>query len=480
MSKKKNEDQAAGNEPDPSENLHAGQHVAHNNIIDQSTLNDKVKASNPYGIADYVKAAYCKITGEPKPQGVRFDAKSPEFSPGGPFEALGYAVAQLKAGDSREAREQIFDGLVKEFYGDENGLIQLGSLRGLLDPWLPGEPCPDQPEQEAYPTLADLDETLKKTEYIWGPYIMKAGLNAIAGDVGAGKTVLAMDLHRRQWFDLAWPDDKPIEEPGKRAIWLMSDQRLGQLRDTANNMGVPLKSVVIAAEKDSPTVPLLFNEQAAMDRLRKMVKDIEPWAVIVDTFTSSMGSGEQSKPEVINPITMQLLDIAITYNVAIILLCHTNSEGRIYGKALERKTEHTMSLVLTDKADTSSPRNLHCRRSRQHEFTRSFGIVYDRKGYAYCDPYEEAKEGSGALPRGVKTDRDLAAVSLVLTSANKNGASLGEVSKALETDGRTADAAKKAAQRVLEKLREQGRAVNHEKQWYASGQQPPGVDVSTF
>jgi len=309
---------------------------------------------------------------------------------------------------------------------------------------------------------------------------MDGGLNAIAGDVGAGKTVFAMDLHRRQFKGSGWPDGKPIAEPGKKVVWVMADQRLGQLVEAAENMEVPLDSIVIAAEKGRSTVPLTFDDQTSMGRLRQIVSDVRPWAVIVDTFTSAMGSREQSKPEVINPVTMHLLDIATTFKIPVILLCHTNAEGSIYGKALARKSEHQLSLVLSNRHDKSSPRNVHCLRSRRYEDTQSLGVIYDRRGYTYGQPHEEVEDSiRQAQPKGQKTDTDTSTLSLLLEASGKSGISLGEAAQAIKND-RSDDAAKKAAQRALERLRENGVAVNSEKQWYKAGQSPDGTEVSSF
>lgn len=309
------------------------------------------------------------------------------FKPGGDFKALGYAVNQLKAGDSPDNALVTLNNMRAD---PANNPGQLELLDGLAERlveagFLPHEALP----VEEYPTLETLVELFGETEYVWEPYIMKGGLNTIAGDVGAGKTVFAMDLHRRQWHGLTWPDEKPVEESGRKIIWLMADQRIPQLTECAKNMGIPLDSIVIASTKDDARFPLFFDDRMAFDRISRMIRQVKPWAFVVDTFTSAMSEGDQNKPEIINPVTTKLLDIAQTYNVPFILLCHTNSEGGIYGRALGRKAEHQLSIVLSKKRDMTSPRNIHCKRSRRHELTESHGVIYDRTGYSYCKPYEE-------------------------------------------------------------------------------------------
>lgn len=331
--------------------------------------------------------------------------KSPEFKQGGPLEALGFVYRQCKPGDSRETVATIVQQLRADYAGDPEQAAALEQLEESLsrhreegsgpprdvsshDAALPVEFGGD----ETLPTLADAYVVLGETRYAWDGYIMRAGLNTIAGDSGSGKTCLAMDLHRRQFHGLAWPDGQDVEEPGRKVVWLMADQRLGQLCDEAKSLGVPMESIILATELGSVTVPLLLSEREHLARLNHLVGQSKPWAVIIDTFTSAMGSGEQSKPEVINPIATCLLDMAITHDVPVILLTHTNDAGGIFGKALGRRAEHQLSLTLSDRHDIKSPRNLHPKRSRRLDQCQSFGIVFDRAGWEYGEPYEEPED----------------------------------------------------------------------------------------
>lgn len=506
MEKPKDGAQAAGNEPEPLKTMHGGQEKAHKNSIGQNTLNDKVKASNPYDIGDYVKAAYCKIKGEPKPQGVRFDAKSPEFSPGGPFEALGYAVAQLKAGDSLEIRGQIFDGLVKEFHGDGNGLIQLGSLRGLLDPWKPGEPCPDQKEpveqldategngevisHEPLPvefggddpldtyipaTLAEARQVIGETKYLWPSWIMRGGLTAIAGDVGAGKTEFVMDLWRRMYEGLPWPDNAAMDESGGKIVYLMADQRLGQLADLASSFGIPDESIVLAHEPGSVTAPLLLDDPKYLKAIAGIVQRVKPRALVIDTFTSAMGSREHNKPEIMNGVTSFLHDIAISNDIAVILLCHTNSEGGIYGKALGRKCEHQMSLVLSNRHEVKSPRNIHPKRSRRMDNLNSIGVFWGPDGWGYGEPHEEfidSARGDITVKKTIKDETSEQALSMAAIAGDKGFTQIELVTALMNDSGKQSEADKSKYQnqvsRAIRALIQAGKLREENRRYYQS------------
>lgn len=381
------------------------------------------------------------LRGEP----VKFSApRAKEYEPGGPYEALGMAAKRLKGVTDRAQAAGIFAGLLDEFRDDPAGLALLREVEsraeepGRVDSHevqpmaagaaaLPVEFGGEEPP-ETYPTLEQIAKIIGETVYVWKGYIMAAGLNSIGADPGAGKTTFMMDLHRRQWHGLAWPDGEPIEKTGRRVVWLMADQRLSQLVDSARAMGVPLDSIVIAAEKGSPTFPLTLenrqtdsHEVQPLERLLTIVDKVKPWALVIDSVTSAMGTNK-GKNEDLNPIKSYLLDIAIAHKIPVILLCHLNSNGNILGRVWERHCEHQLGLVLTDKSNNRSPRNLHVKRSRRLEDTQSFGINHSQAGWDYCEPHQEVDDTSQLILTKRGSVKDLvsrAALDMAAMAAEK-------------------------------------------------------------
>lgn len=404
------------------------------------------------------------------------------FLPGGDSEALGKALLQLKSDDPPESRSVLWDNLKSEFQDVKPQLSILEEIESASRSQtssttdIPFEFGGAEPP-EVYPTLVDAKRILGVTLYLWLHYIMRAGLVAIAGDVGCGKTLLMMDLHRRQFFGLSWPDGSPILQVGRNVLWLMADQRIGQLIDAAETMNIPLDSVILASEYERETAALTLDNPESLRRLDKIVRDSKPYALVIDTFTSAMGVKEHHKPEVMNPITSYLLDIAQTYQIPVILLCHTNSEGGIYGKALSRKCEHQLALVFSNKHDITSPRNLKCIRSRHIEKTRTFGITYEDHVFSYGEPHEMLDDANHAIQirKESKADQDIAGMALILEKSDANGIAIAEATSALKSEDRSEEAARKAAQRALHALCERGKAVKHEQKWYAAGFEPDSV-----
>lgn len=373
-----------------------------------------------------------------KPRGQEFDV-------GGPYEALGMAAKWLKDVSDRTQARELFASLKNEFSDNPAGLALLREVETRAEELsrradshevqpvaaaLPVEFGGQEP-QETYPTLEDIQKIIGDTVYLWDGYIMAAGLNSIGADPGAGKTTFMMDLHRRQWNGLTWPDGKPIQEPGRRVVWLMSDQRLSQLVDCAKSMGVPLDSIFIAAEKGYPTFSLTL-EGEFLERINTIVSQVKPWAFVIDSVTSAMGSNK-GKNEDLNPVKSFLLDIAIANKIPVILLCHLNQNGGILGRVWERHCEHQLGLVLSDKSDNRSPRNLHVKRSRRLEITQSFGINHSQAGWEYGEKHEEIDDTANPFITKRESVKDLvsrAALDMAAMAGEK-GFSQIELVKAL-------------------------------------------------
>lgn len=332
------------------------------------------------------------------------------FEPEGCYEALGYALRQLtvSTADSPETLNTLFKSLLDDYQGEPEQLGMLKQLRAELVRRKSGQAGQASPEPEPVKlfTMADARQVLGETVYTWRPYLMQGGLTAIAGDVGSGKTAFTMDLHRRQWHRLTWPDGKEIAGGGRPIVWLMADQRLSQLADLMQVMGLPDESIVLASERESVTSPLLLDDPASLDRIAYIVREAAPWAIVIDTFTSAMGSREHNKPEVMNGITAFLHDVAIANRIPVILLTHTNAEGGIYGKALGRKCEHQLSIVLSDRRDIKSPRNIHPKRSRYLDEAESLGVNYSPESWEYREAWPEVEDKTRADGTVKKTPRD--------------------------------------------------------------------------
>lgn len=484
MKQQKNGAQVATNEPEPLKAMHGGQEKAHKGSIGKKGQSDKpVEGPGQTDMSDYVNAAIAKITNQPKAQGVRFNAKSPEWAINGFCEALGRAVEQLKVSDSQEQREEILSALQADYSDMPEQVEQLKALGVALSgsETLPHEPLPvefggDDPLYTYNPgTLAEAMQVIGETKYLWPSWIMRGGLTAIAGDVGAGKTEFVMDLWRRMYKGLPWPDNAVMDESGGQIVYLMADQRIGQLGDLARSFGIPSESIVLAHEPGSITTPLLLDDPKYLKAIAGIVQRVKPRILIIDTFTSAMGSREHNKPEIMNGVTSFLHDIAISNDIPVILLCHTNSEGGIYGKALGRKCEHQLSLVLSNRHEVKSPRNIHPMRSRRMDDLNSIGVFWGPDGWNYGQPHEEfidAARGDITVKKTIKDETSEQALSMAAIAGDKGFIQIELVNALMSESGKKSEADKANYQnqvsRAIRALIQAGKLREENRRYYQS------------
>jgi hypothetical protein len=413
-----------------------------------------------------------------QPRGRLSKPRGEEFGEGGAYYALGVAVQMISEHSKREDVLELWEAAKDQFADDPAGLDLLREVEDVAG-LNPHEVIPVEfggpPPPLRLPTLKDLQAVIGATRYLWDGYIMAGGLTLIGSSPGAGKTCFAADLHRRWWRGLTWPDGTPIEarEEDRRrpVLYLMADRRPTQLSEVYQAMGLPADAVRLLAESDKPTSPLLLDEAGIFDTIRRAVEEYHPAWILIDTLTSALGGIDSLDPKRLNGPIGQLQDIAVTCDVPVIALAHLSSSGHAYGRQVEKYAEHFFTLTLSDPADPRSPRNLKARRSRRLESTRDLGVHYSPDGWEYGEPHEEVEQG-GKPPKGAKTENDVSAVALVLDKAGRSGVVLKELSDALATDDRSGQAAQKAAQRALDRLRENGTAVNSGGRWYKAGNEP--------
>lgn len=401
-----------------------------------------------------------------------------EFQPDQPFYALGVAAQRFGSERNPETIKALWQAVKSDFADDPAALEILREVEfaaGLVD--IPPEFGGPKPPL-SLPTLADLQGVIAQTRYLWNGYIMAGGITLIGAAPGAGKTCFHADLHRRWWHGLTWPDSSPIEateeERRRPVLYLMSDRRPTQISETYAAMNVPADSVILLADPGKPAVPMLLDDPGVFEMIEQAVEQYRPAWICIDTLTSALGGIDSMDPKRVNGPFGRLLDIAVSFDIPVIALAHLSASGHVHGRQAEKYSEHFLTLTLSDPSDARSPRNLKVKRSRRIENTNDLGVHFSQAGWEYGPAHEEVEPGAKS-PRGSKGEMDSAAVALILDKAGKTGATQKELADALAGASRDHDAAKKAAQRALDRLRENGSAVNAGGRWYKAGNQPHDV-----
>jgi len=104
-----------------------------------------------------------------------------------------------------------------------------------------------------FATAADLHRVATGTRWVWDGWIPTACVVGIASPEGTGKTRFALDLVRRVWLGMPWPDGQPMTLAQAPTLWVCSDGHHDEIAENLAALGLPDEAIVFPAPPDDPT-----------------------------------------------------------------------------------------------------------------------------------------------------------------------------------------------------------------------------------
>jgi len=271
-----------------------------------------------------------------------------------PFRSMAAHLARvsvdpgLKGGKRREAlataRAPLWEAMLAAF-ADREGLIK------AMDTADPEGPAPEAEPGPSFATVADVRRVQGETRWVWDGWIPTGRVFGLAGFEGTGKTRTAMDLHRRVWHRLTWPDNQaPTLAPGRPAVWLCSDGHHDELAELLPAFGLPDESVVFPSPPDEPyggtdiDAPELIGPGGLLE---EVIAAVNPWCVFIDTLTSAT-SLDLCDQRVMKGLKTPLVRLAQTFGVNVCLMLHLSREGQALGRRVKGITRTLMHLECPD------------------------------------------------------------------------------------------------------------------------------------
>jgi AAA domain len=226
-----------------------------------------------------------------------------------------------------------------------------------VDPMGPS-PVVDKSPIRSYATLEDISRIMSSQPWLWRGWIAAVVLNALASDPGTGKTRFALDLARRLWFGLPWPDNQPNEMPaGTRTLWVQGDRNFAEMLQCARDFGLPEEAVVLGSSPNDPTGSLDLDDLSTLAALRDRIMAASVALVVIDTVGMTTGRN-LCRPEEARDFFAPIIDLAGQTKVPILGLTHLSMNKEALGRRIVEKARVVIKMTQPDPEGQRDRRRL--------------------------------------------------------------------------------------------------------------------------
>ena len=236
-------------------------------------------------------------------------------------------------------------------------------------------------QNEPIQTLASLREKYGDDVNEWFIHgmIPKGSVTLLHALGGVGKTRLAYDMCYSMATGTPWGSEFPVTSPTRKCLLVQTDESQGDMIRTLNGRGFTDDMEVFAKTKWT------FDNIAA---LRREIIENGIEVVVIDSLTSVNRNAivSENDTEYARPI-LQLKDMAQELGVSIIMIHHSNSEGKSRGtKAIHNSVSQVLSLRFPSEGSETSceQRLLVIDKSRFRRPTKyRLSFVFDEETYQW-------------------------------------------------------------------------------------------------
>jgi hypothetical protein len=247
-----------------------------------------------------------------------------------------------------EKRRDAFDGFLLSCSADAATAV----IKAVADIDTTG-PVPSPEVKRLTAHLGDLAGDPSHSRFVWPNRLVRGHFNLLSSDPKIGKTYVTMDLARRLWHGLPWPDgqDQTLPE-GTKTLWIAGDRHQDELREYAASFGLPLEAILLNASPAEPYGGWDLDDPENVASLRERIEADKPGLVIIDTLWRATRRKLHVATEV-NDLINPLIAIAQELDVAFLALMHLSKgeDGKgqdTLGRRLEGLARSIMKMFKPD------------------------------------------------------------------------------------------------------------------------------------
>ncbi len=221
---------------------------------------------------------------------------------------------------------------------------------------------PDGPPPQAnllsYATLADVAKTVSAQRWLWPQWSAESVLNALASDPGIGKTRFALDLARRLYHGLPWPDGQPNTLPaGTRTLWVQGDRNFAEMLQGARDFGIPDDGVVLGSSPEEPMGSLDLDDPETLQNLETRIVASKVALVVIDTVGMCTGRNLTRADEA-RLFFAPIMELSQRTSVTTLALTHLSANKEALGRRIVEKARVVLKMTQPDPINQPDRRRL--------------------------------------------------------------------------------------------------------------------------
>jgi hypothetical protein len=206
--------------------------------------------------------------------------------------------------------------------------------------------------------LEDIARIVSNQPWLWRDWIAGGVLNVVASEPGTGKTRFALDLARRLWFALSWPDNQPNHLPERtRTLWIQGDRNFAEMLQASQDFGLPGEAVALGSSPDDPTGSLDLDDPETLAAIGQRIEAAAPALVVIDTV-GMVTDRNLCRPEEARAFFAPLIDLAGKSGVAFLGLTHLSKDKEALGRRIVEKARVVIKMTQPDPEGQKDRRRL--------------------------------------------------------------------------------------------------------------------------
>jgi hypothetical protein len=221
-------------------------------------------------------------------------------------------------------------------------------IRGAVLAADPEGPMPSVDVAAKFADIADVRRQRTTTGWTWQGWIPAARIVGVAAFEGVGKTRFFMDLARRVWEGLEWPDGQPATfTPQTKTLWLCSDGHQDELVDLAADFGLPDEAILFPAPSDDPYANTDLDDKETWLWLDRAIGIVRPGLTFIDTLTYAT-TRDLCDQRSVASLKPQMVGLVQKHQINVILSLHLSREGQALGRRIKALTRCLLHLQCPD------------------------------------------------------------------------------------------------------------------------------------